>query len=120
MHYHMRQRLGANPRRVRCFCEPTPRKRIGELHKAEMKRPCRLYCCRKDKVPKRPPPRLVDPEDASTCSGLDVREHITLMNWEIQQQAEEYKREMEAWKKWYETYMTCLQTTLDTQSAKFN
>ncbi|MED6160836.1 hypothetical protein PIB30_055037 [Stylosanthes scabra] len=57
----------------------------------------------KGKVPKRPAPRLVDPEDASTCSGLDVREHITLMNKEIQQQAKAYKREMEAWKRRQET-----------------
>ncbi|MED6155910.1 hypothetical protein PIB30_009973 [Stylosanthes scabra] len=142
-----RQRLGAFPRRVGYFCDPTPRKRIG----AEMKRlenehathiaagepsgppidedeVCeriaggrrrgRIYG--KGKVPKRPVPQLVDPEDTSTCSGLDVREHITLMNQEIQQQAEEYKREMEAWKKRYETNVTCLQTTLDTQSAKFD
>ncbi|MED6183990.1 hypothetical protein PIB30_043021 [Stylosanthes scabra] len=45
----------------------------------------------KGKVPKRPAPRLVDLEDASTCSGPDAREHITLMNREIQQQAETYK-----------------------------
>ncbi|MED6189788.1 hypothetical protein PIB30_099415 [Stylosanthes scabra] len=70
---------------------------------------------RKGKVPKRPAPRLVDPEDASTCSGPDARENITLMNREIQQQAEAYKREMEAWKRRYETDMTHLQTTLDTQ-----
>ncbi|MED6115567.1 hypothetical protein PIB30_091874, partial [Stylosanthes scabra] len=42
----------------------------------------------KGKVPKRPVPRLVDPKDASTCSGPDVKEHITLLNREIQQQAE--------------------------------
>ncbi|MED6162630.1 hypothetical protein PIB30_072298 [Stylosanthes scabra] len=58
--------------------------------------------------------------NASTCSGLDVREHITLLNREIQQQAEEYKREMEAWKKRYETDVTRLQTPLDTQSAEFD
>ncbi|MED6148001.1 hypothetical protein PIB30_049106 [Stylosanthes scabra] len=74
----------------------------------------------KGKVLKRPAPRLVDPEDASTCSGPDAREHITLMNREIQQQAEAYKQEMEAWKRQYETDMTCLQTTIDTQSAKFD
>ncbi|MED6173298.1 hypothetical protein PIB30_058038 [Stylosanthes scabra] len=56
----------------------------------------------KGKVPKRPVPRLVDPEDASTCSGLDAREHITLLNREIHQHAEEYRREMEAWKQRYE------------------
>ncbi|MED6139656.1 hypothetical protein PIB30_085880 [Stylosanthes scabra] len=39
----------------------------------------------KGKVPKRPAPRLVDPEDASTCSGPDAREHITLLDREIQQ-----------------------------------
>ncbi|MED6174456.1 hypothetical protein PIB30_069182 [Stylosanthes scabra] len=45
----------------------------------------------KGKVPKRPAPRLVDPEDALTCSGPDAREHITLLNRKIQQQAEAYK-----------------------------
>ncbi|MED6199820.1 hypothetical protein PIB30_079465 [Stylosanthes scabra] len=38
----------------------------------------------KGKVRKRPAPWLVDPEDASTCNGPDAREHITLMNKEIQ------------------------------------
>ncbi|MED6194633.1 hypothetical protein PIB30_030258 [Stylosanthes scabra] len=74
----------------------------------------------KDKVPKRPAPRLVDPEDASTCIGPDTREHITLLNREIQQQAEAYKQEMEAWKRRYETDVTRLQTTLDTQSVEFD
>ncbi|MED6207157.1 hypothetical protein PIB30_033257 [Stylosanthes scabra] len=72
------------------------------------------------KVPKRPVPRLVDPEDASTCSGPDAREHITLLNREIQQQAEGYKQEMEAWKRWYETDVTRLHTSLDTQTAEFD
>ncbi|MED6200885.1 hypothetical protein PIB30_089744 [Stylosanthes scabra] len=49
----------------------------------------------KGKVPKRPAPRLVDPEDASTCSGPDAREHITLLNREIHQQAVQHRREME-------------------------
>ncbi|MED6210699.1 hypothetical protein PIB30_066599 [Stylosanthes scabra] len=62
----------------------------------------------KVKVPKRPAPWLVDPEDASTCSGPDAREHITLLNREIQQQAEAYKQEMEAWKRQYETDVTRL------------
>ncbi|MED6203535.1 hypothetical protein PIB30_000623 [Stylosanthes scabra] len=74
----------------------------------------------KGKVPKRPMPQLVDPEDASTCSGPDAREHITLMNREIQQQAEAYKREMEAWKRRYETNVTRLQTIIDTQSVEFD
>ncbi|MED6213365.1 hypothetical protein PIB30_092409 [Stylosanthes scabra] len=52
--------------------------------------------------------------------GFTEREHITLMNMEIQQQAEAYKREIEAWKRRYETDVTRLQTTLDTQSAEFN
>ncbi|MED6133679.1 hypothetical protein PIB30_030318 [Stylosanthes scabra] len=73
----------------------------------------------KGKVPKRPAPRLVDPEDASTCSGPDAREHITLLNREIQQQAEMYKQEMEAWKRRYETDVTRRQTSLDTQTTKF-
>ncbi|MED6210545.1 hypothetical protein PIB30_065074 [Stylosanthes scabra] len=68
----------------------------------------------KGKVPKRPAPRLVDPEDASTCSGPDAREHITLLNREIQQQAEQHRREMEYWKQRYETDVTRLQTTIDT------
>ncbi|MED6164046.1 hypothetical protein PIB30_085896 [Stylosanthes scabra] len=63
---------------------------------------------------------LVDPEHASTCNGPDAREHITLLNMEIQQQAEAYKQEMEAWKRRYETDVTRLQTTLDTQSAEFD
>ncbi|MED6187551.1 hypothetical protein PIB30_077558 [Stylosanthes scabra] len=74
----------------------------------------------KGKVPKRPAPRLVYPEDASTCSGPDAMEHITLLNQEIQQQDEAYKREMEDWKRRYETDVTRLQTTIDTQSAEFN
>ncbi|MED6184857.1 hypothetical protein PIB30_051540 [Stylosanthes scabra] len=74
----------------------------------------------KGKVSKRPAPRLVDPEDASTCSGPDAREHITLLNREIQQQAEAYKQEMEAWKRRYETDVTRLQTILETQSAEFD
>ncbi|MED6150306.1 hypothetical protein PIB30_071112 [Stylosanthes scabra] len=53
-------------------------------------------------------------------NGLDAREHITLLNREIQQQTEAYKQEMEAWKRRYETNVTCLQTTLDTQSAEFD
>ncbi|MED6221600.1 hypothetical protein PIB30_056353 [Stylosanthes scabra] len=78
----------------------------------------RIY--RKGKVPKRPAPRLVDPEDASTCSGPDAREHITLLNREIHKQAEQYMGEMEAWKQQYETDVTRLQTTIDTQSAEFD
>ncbi|MED6159553.1 hypothetical protein PIB30_043265 [Stylosanthes scabra] len=74
----------------------------------------------KGKVPKRPAPRLVDPEDVSTCSGPDAREHITLMNREIRQQADAYKREMKAWKKRYKTDVTRLQTTIDTQLAEFD
>ncbi|MED6194232.1 hypothetical protein PIB30_026492 [Stylosanthes scabra] len=74
----------------------------------------------KGKVPKRPAPRLVDPENASTCSGPDAREHITLLNWEIHQQAEQHRREMEYWKQRYETDVTRLQTTNDTQSAEFD
>ncbi|MED6211095.1 hypothetical protein PIB30_070262 [Stylosanthes scabra] len=74
----------------------------------------------KGKVPKSPAPRLVDPEDASTGSGPDAREHITLLNTEIQQQAEAYKQEMEAWKRRYETDVTRLQTSLDTQTAEFD
>ncbi|MED6120669.1 hypothetical protein PIB30_022951, partial [Stylosanthes scabra] len=52
-----------------------------ELYKAEMNalRTSVLL----GKVLKRLAPRLVDPEDASTCSGPDAREHITLMNREI-------------------------------------
>ncbi|MED6206134.1 hypothetical protein PIB30_024160, partial [Stylosanthes scabra] len=34
--------------------------------------------------------------------------------------AEQYRREMEAWKQWYETDVTRLQTTIDTQSAEFD
>ncbi|MED6217120.1 hypothetical protein PIB30_014782 [Stylosanthes scabra] len=73
----------------------------------------RIY--NKGKVPKRPTPWLVDPEDASTCSGPDAREHITLLNLEIHQQAEQHMREMEYWKQRYETDVTRLQTTIDTQ-----
>ncbi|MED6111850.1 hypothetical protein PIB30_056165 [Stylosanthes scabra] len=62
----------------------------------------------KGKVPKRPVPPLVDPEDASTCSRPDGREHITLLNREIHQQEEEYRREMEA------------VTTIDTHSVEFD
>ncbi|MED6156385.1 hypothetical protein PIB30_013876 [Stylosanthes scabra] len=71
----------------------------------------------KGKVPKRPAPRLVDPEDASTCNGPDAREYITLLNREIHQQAEQHRREMEYWKQRYETDVTRLQTTINTQSA---
>ncbi|MED6170326.1 hypothetical protein PIB30_029821 [Stylosanthes scabra] len=35
---HPRQRSGANPRKAGYFCGHTTRKRIAELHKAEMKR----------------------------------------------------------------------------------
>ncbi|MED6204283.1 hypothetical protein PIB30_007754 [Stylosanthes scabra] len=62
----------------------------------------------------------VDPEDASTCNGPEAREHITLLNREIHQHADEYKREMEAWKQRYEIDVTRLQTTIDTQSAEFD
>ncbi|MED6125211.1 hypothetical protein PIB30_066523 [Stylosanthes scabra] len=74
----------------------------------------------KGKAPKRPAPQLVDPEDASTCSGPDVREHITLLNREIRQQAEQHRQEMEYWKQRYETDVTRRQTTIDTQSAEFD
>ncbi|MED6149659.1 hypothetical protein PIB30_064672 [Stylosanthes scabra] len=74
----------------------------------------------KGKVPKRPVPQLVDPEDASTYSGPDAREHITLLNREIHQQAEQHRREMEYWKQRYETDVTRLQNTIDTQSAEFD
>ncbi|MED6132854.1 hypothetical protein PIB30_022767 [Stylosanthes scabra] len=60
----------------------------------------------KGKVPKRPAPRLVDPEDASTCNGPDAREHITLLNREIHQQAGDGILEAA--------------TTIDTQSAEFD
>ncbi|MED6176392.1 hypothetical protein PIB30_087803 [Stylosanthes scabra] len=104
-----KMRLGAYPRRVRYFCGPIPGKRImvkrlederathaaGEpanppIDEDELwdriaggQKQGRVYG--KGKVPKRPVPRLVDLEDASTCSGPDAREHMTLMNREIQQ-----------------------------------
>ncbi|MED6112435.1 hypothetical protein PIB30_061737 [Stylosanthes scabra] len=44
------------------------------------------------------------PEEVSTANGpADVREHVTLLNREIVQQPEQYKRKMEAWPERYET-----------------
>ncbi|MED6175847.1 hypothetical protein PIB30_082154 [Stylosanthes scabra] len=74
----------------------------------------------KGKVSKRLAPWLVDPKDTSTCSGPDAREHITLLNREMHQHAEEYRLEMEAWKQRYETDVTRLQTTIDTQWVEFD
>ncbi|MED6160560.1 hypothetical protein PIB30_052499 [Stylosanthes scabra] len=103
-----------------------------ELHKAEMKR---LEDERVARIaagePADPPIDEDEVWDGSLAvgseggftervSGPDAREHITLMNREIQQQAQEYKWEMEAWKKRYETNVSRLQTTLDTQSAEFD
>ncbi|MED6109147.1 hypothetical protein PIB30_030932 [Stylosanthes scabra] len=66
----------------------------------------------KGKVPKRPAPRLVDREDASTCSGPDANEHITLLNREIHQQAEQHRREMEYWKQRYVSQMYAFMQTM--------
>ncbi|MED6138536.1 hypothetical protein PIB30_075095 [Stylosanthes scabra] len=63
---------------------------------------------------------LLDSEDVSTASGPDTREHVTLLNREIAQLAEHYRLEMEAWHKRYETDVTRLQTTLDTQTVEFD
>ncbi|MED6127617.1 hypothetical protein PIB30_089738 [Stylosanthes scabra] len=94
-----------------------------ELHKAEMKcledeRAARIDA----EEPTGPPIHEDEVWDriAGGRNGPDAREHITLMNREIQQQAEAYKREMEAWKRGYETDVSRLQTTLDTQSVEFD
>ncbi|MED6149750.1 hypothetical protein PIB30_065575 [Stylosanthes scabra] len=65
----------------------------------------------KGKVPKRPAPRLVDSEDASTCSGPDAREHITLTTIDTQ------SAEFDQWKSHVSQIYAFMQTMQGTTSG---
>ncbi|MED6149978.1 hypothetical protein PIB30_067759 [Stylosanthes scabra] len=60
-------------------------------------------------------------EDVSTANGpVDMREHVTLLNQELTQQAEEHREEVAALCQQHATYLTRLQSSLDTQSIEFD
>ncbi|MED6184622.1 hypothetical protein PIB30_049200 [Stylosanthes scabra] len=106
--------LGALLRRVRYSCGPTQRKKIGETHKAEMKR---LEDERAARIAAWEPagPHIDEDEIWDRIAGGRKRGWIYGKG-----KAEEYRRQMEAWKQRYETDVTRLQTTIDTQSAQFD